>query len=49
MTITLVRWLLISVGIALIPAWKLWILGGWIADKLAQRRCAVLKGDGDTP
>jgi len=31
------RYLLIAIGIALIPVWKLWILGGWIADKRAQR------------
>jgi hypothetical protein len=37
MTVTLARYLLIAIGIALIPVWKLWILGGWIADRRAQR------------
>jgi len=31
------RYFLIATGIALIPVWKLWILGGWIADRRAQR------------
>jgi hypothetical protein len=38
MTVTFARWTLITIGIALIPAWKLWIFGGLIADKRAQRR-----------
>ena len=37
MTVTIARYLLIAIGIALIPVWKLWILGGWIADRRAQR------------
>jgi hypothetical protein len=36
--IHIARWTLIAIGIALIPAWKLWIFGGLIADKRAQRR-----------
>lgn len=35
-----VRYLLIAIGIALIPAWKLWIFFGWLADKRAQRKHA---------
>jgi len=31
------RYLLIALGIALIPVWKLWILGGWLADRRSQR------------
>jgi len=31
------RHLLIATGIALIPVWKIWIFGGWIADRRAQR------------
>jgi len=31
---------LITIGIALIPAWKLWIYCGWLADKHGQRRHA---------
>jgi len=37
MTVTLARYFLIAIGIALIPVWKLWIFGGWIADRRAQR------------
>lgn len=37
------RFILCAIAIALIPAWKLWILGGWIADKRAQKRLALLK------
>jgi hypothetical protein len=35
--IHIARYLLIAIGIALIPAWKLWIFCGWLADKRAQR------------
>jgi hypothetical protein len=38
--IHLTRYALIAIGIALIPAWKLWIFGGWLADKRAQRKHA---------
>lgn len=36
--ITIARWFLISIGIAMIPAWKIWICCGWIADRHAQER-----------
>lgn len=43
------RSFLILIGIALIPVWKLWILGGWVADKIGQRRSySHLKGDRGT-
>lgn len=37
MMVTLARYLLIAIGLGLIPIWKLWILGGWIADQRGQR------------
>src|SRR5258705_4575998 len=38
--ITLARFTLIAIGLALIPIWKAWIIYGRIADRMAQRRVA---------
>lgn len=38
MIVNLVRYLLIALAIALYVPWRLWMFGGWVADKLAQRR-----------
>lgn len=47
--IHIVRYLLIAIGVALIPAWRLWIFIGWIMDRRGQRRAlAMMKGDGES-
>jgi nitrate/nitrite transporter NarK len=43
---TLARHLLILAAILASPFYAAWIFGGWIADRLGQRRVTFLKGDG---
>lgn len=38
--IRLCRYLLILMAIVLYVPWRIWIFGGWIADRRAQRRHA---------
>lgn len=38
--IRILRYLLILMAIVLYVPWRIWIFGGWLADRRAQRRHA---------
>lgn len=43
--IHLARYLMILMAILAAPFYWLWIFGGWIADRRAQRSLAIMKGE----